>query len=48
MPKNCSTDISLVIDYLDEIGMHGTTKEQEAAQALFGLGGLAHYDDFME
>lgn len=48
MPKNCSTDISLVIDYLDEIGMHGTTKEQEAAQTLFGLGGLAHYDDFME
>jgi hypothetical protein len=48
MPKNCSTDISLVIDYLDHIGMHGTVNEQTVAKNLFGLGGLAHYDDFME
>lgn len=48
MPKNCSTDIALVVEYLDNIGERGTSKQQAAAKELFGLGGLAHYDDFME
>ena len=48
MPKNCSTDIALVVEYLDNIGERGTSKQQAEAKELFGLGGLAHYDDFME
>ena len=48
MPQNCSTDISLVVDYLDIIGVTGTSKQQAAAKEMFGLGGVAHYDDFME
>jgi hypothetical protein len=48
MPRNCSTDISLVVEYLDKIGETGTVNEQTKAKELFGLGGLAHYDDFME
>lgn len=48
MPQNCSTDISLVVDYLDKIGENGTLQDQSAAKQMFGLGDLAHYDDFME
>ena len=48
MPRNCSTDITRVIDYLDNIGEHGTAAEQTAAKKLFGLEGVPHYDDFME
>lgn len=48
MPQNCSTDISLVIDHLDNIGQCGTSEEQAAAKEMFGLGGVTHYDDFME
>lgn len=48
MPQNCSTDISLVVEYLDKIGANGTAQEQTAVKDMFGLGGVAHYDDFME
>jgi hypothetical protein len=48
MPKNCSSDISLVIEYLDDIGEHGSAKDQQAAKDLFGLGGVPAYVDFME
>ncbi|KAG0647338.1 putative extracellular serine carboxypeptidase [Hyphodiscus hymeniophilus] len=48
MPKNCSTDITRVVEYLDNIGETGTPKEQTAAKALFGLEGVSHYDDFMD
>jgi hypothetical protein len=48
MPQNCSTDISLVVEYLDSIGETGTLREQTAIKELFGLGGVDHYDDFME
>ncbi len=48
MPQNCSTDISLVVDHLDAIGKTGTPNQQTAMKQMFGLGGLAHYDDFME
>lgn len=48
MPKNCSADLTLVVDYLDIIGETGTSQQQAAAKAQFGLGGVAHYDDFME
>jgi len=48
MPRNCSTDLTLVVDYLDIIGETGTSQQQAAVKAKFGLGGVAHYDDFME
>jgi hypothetical protein len=46
MPKNCSKDISLVIDHIDSIGMNGTKEQQKALQSMFGLEGLEHFDDF--
>ncbi|KAH8812182.1 serine carboxypeptidase [Xylogone sp. PMI_703] len=48
MTKNCSSDISLVIEHLDKIGTTGTAADQTAVKDMFGLGGLEHYDDFME
>ncbi|RFU32968.1 hypothetical protein B7463_g3370, partial [Scytalidium lignicola] len=48
MPKNCSTDLALVVKHLDSIGESGSVKEQTAMKELFGLEGLEHYDDFME
>lgn len=48
MPQNCSTDISLVVEHLDIIGETGSLQEQAKTKQLFGLGGVAHWDDFME
>lgn len=48
MPKNCSTDLALVVAHLDNIGESGSAKEQASVKELFGLEGLEHYDDFME
>jgi hypothetical protein len=46
MPQNCSRDISLVIDHIDDILLFGTAKEKLALKSLFGLAGLEHDDDF--
>ena len=46
MPRNCSLDVSRVIDYVDAVGLNGTAEEKTALQAKFSLQGLAHYDDF--
>jgi hypothetical protein len=46
MPKNCSADITRVVDYVDHVGMKGTAKEKKSLQTMFGLGDLEHYDDF--
>ncbi|KIW04563.1 uncharacterized protein PV09_04314 [Verruconis gallopava] len=46
MPKNCSKDISLVIDHIDAIGRDGTEEQQKNLQKMFGLEDLEHYDDF--
>jgi hypothetical protein len=48
MPQNCSTDLNLVVQHLDNIGQRGSSKQQAAVKELFGLGDVAHYDDFME
>lgn len=48
MPQNCSTDISLVVEHLDNIGETGTLLEQTEIKEIFGLGGVTYYDDFME
>ncbi|THZ17139.1 serine carboxypeptidase [Aureobasidium pullulans] len=46
MPKNCSSDVSLVIDHIDNILLNGTTSEITALKTKFGLEGLEHNDDF--
>ncbi|KAF3916893.1 hypothetical protein ABW21_db0200779 [Orbilia brochopaga] len=46
MPKNCSKDIGLVVDHVDDIGFNGTPEQQKALQTEFGLGELEHYADF--
>jgi hypothetical protein len=46
MPKNCSSDISLVMNYVDNILLNGTSEDQDNLKASFGLGGLIHNEDF--
>lgn len=47
MPKNCSKDVSLVIDYMDDVLNNGSKKEVTALKAKFGLQSVEHNDDFM-
>ncbi|KAJ5732680.1 Peptidase S28 [Penicillium malachiteum] len=46
MAKNCSADVSRVVDYVDGIAKSGTEAEQQSLKELFGLGDLEHFDDF--
>ena len=46
MPKNCSSDVTLVIDYIDGVLSKGTPSEISALKASFGLEGVEHNDDF--
>lgn len=46
MAKNCSADVTLVVDHVDAIGFNGTKEQQKALQTMFGLGDVEHYDDF--
>lgn len=46
MPQNCSKDVSLVIDYVDDILIHGSKKQQQELKAMFKLERLEHNDDF--
>ncbi|KAK4616337.1 putative extracellular serine carboxypeptidase [Fulvia fulva] len=47
MPQNCSKDVSLVIDHMDDILMHGSDQEVHDLKAKFGLETVEHNDDFM-
>ncbi|PVH89666.1 putative serine protease K12H4.7 [Cadophora sp. DSE1049] len=47
MPKNCSKDITAVVEYMDDVFMHGKESEKLALKAQFGLESLDHYDDVM-
>lgn len=47
MPKNCSKDVSLVIDYMDKIWTKGTAAEQLALKTKFGLENITHAEDVM-
>jgi len=47
MPKNCSKDVSLVIDYMDDVLTDGSREQQQKLKAMFNMEGLAHNDDFM-
>lgn len=46
MPKNCSADISRVIDHLDSVLTFGSKSEVHKLKAQFGLEGVQHNDDF--
>lgn len=46
MPKNCSKDVSRVVDYVDRVASSGTKEQQQKLKELFGLGDLEHFDDF--
>jgi hypothetical protein len=47
MPKNCSKDVSLVIDYMDKILMGKNETAKYELKKMFGLEALEHNDDFM-
>jgi hypothetical protein len=47
MPKNCSKDVNLVIEYMDYVFTHGSESEQLALKKKFGLEYLKHGDDVM-
>ena len=44
---NCSKDVSLVIDYIDSVLLHGNASEKYALKAKFGLGPVEHDEDFV-
>jgi hypothetical protein len=46
MPKNCSKDVSLVVDYVDTILTTGSEADKLALKTKFGLQGVVHDDDF--
>ena len=46
MARNCSKDVSLVIDHVDNVLTYGTTANKLALKRMFGLGSLEHDDDF--
>ncbi|KAF7192097.1 putative extracellular serine carboxypeptidase [Pseudocercospora fuligena] len=47
MPKNCSKDLALVIDHMDDILMNGSKQQQHDLKAMFGMTAVEHNDDFM-
>jgi hypothetical protein len=46
MPRNCSKDVSLVIDYVDEVLINGSEANKTSLKTLFGLEAVEHDDDF--
>jgi hypothetical protein len=47
MPKNCSKDVSLVIDYMDDVFMSGSEEKKHKLKAMFNMESIEHNDDFM-
>ncbi|RYP15867.1 hypothetical protein DL766_009291 [Monosporascus sp. MC13-8B] len=45
MPKNCSSDFSAIIDYVDRVFLHGSRKQKDDLKQLFGLQDVRHGDD---
>ncbi|KAJ5217326.1 hypothetical protein N7468_010334 [Penicillium chermesinum] len=46
MPKNCSKDISRVVDYLDSVNASGDKQKLQKLYELFGLDDIDSFDDF--
>jgi hypothetical protein len=47
MPKNCSKDVGLVVEYMDHVFNTGTDAEKLALKTKFGLESIEHNDDVM-
>ncbi|GAB1739785.1 hypothetical protein NU219Hw_g4722t1 [Hortaea werneckii] len=47
MPQNCSADVSLVIDHMDDVLTNGSENEIHDLKTMFGLQNVTHNDDFM-
>lgn len=47
MPANCSKDVSLVVDYMDDVFKHGSKSEQFDLKKMFGLETLPWNADVM-
>ncbi|KAK5107466.1 hypothetical protein LTR62_001264 [Meristemomyces frigidus] len=47
MPQNCSKDVNLVIDYMDNVLETGSDEEVLKLKTMFGLQNVTHNDDFM-
>lgn len=45
MAKNCSRDITRVVDYIDSVYEAGNEKQIQNLKDMFGLGDL-EFDDF--
>ncbi|KAI1192412.1 serine carboxypeptidase S28-domain-containing protein [Nemania serpens] len=43
-PKNCSADVNTVIEYVDSVLLHGSSREKAQLKAKFKLGGLQDAD----
>ncbi len=46
LPKNCTSDLEKVIEYVDNILIHGSHKDRHQLKVKFGLGRIDHLDDF--
>ncbi|EAW11756.1 putative serine peptidase [Aspergillus clavatus NRRL 1] len=46
MPRNCSMDVSRVVEYVDQVYKSGDKRRQQKLKEMFGLGALQHFDDF--
>lgn len=46
MPKNCSSDVSKVIEHIDGILLGDDAAAKQALKERFGLGGVEHDADF--
>ena len=47
MAKNCSKDVNLVIEYMDDVFTNGNADEQLALKTKFGLEYLEYANDVM-
>ena len=45
MPKNCSKDVTLVINHVDDVLKKGTATEKLALKSMFGLEDVEHDGD---
>lgn len=46
MPKNCSKDLSLVIDHVDQVLANGSAADVHTLKDMFGLADVPYADDF--
>jgi hypothetical protein len=45
MPRNCSRDLERIVEFVDDVLLHGSDHEKQTLKAKFLLQDLAHDDD---